>query len=90
MDQVTLIQKEKMNPVTVCIFHVNRSNIVTNHSLPMCVTSGEHYRKGLIVFETIRKVLDAEDSILCVTVCFIVLTRQILSWGNKIQRLQIF
>ena len=79
MDQVTLVQKEKMNPVTVCVFDVSRSNVVTNHSLPICVTSGEHYHKELIVFETIKKVLNAEDSIPCVTVCSIMLTRQILS-----------
>lgn len=46
---------KKMNPVTVRIFDVNRSKVVTNHFLSMCVTSGEDCCKALTIFEAIEK-----------------------------------
>ena len=39
-----------MNPVTICIFDINQSKIVTTHSYDMCVTSGEHGARDACIF----------------------------------------
>ena len=44
---------EKMNPVSIRIFDINRSKTVTNHFFDMCLTQGEHSAKAYKIFEAI-------------------------------------
>ena len=46
---------KKMNPVSVRIFDINRSNTVTNHFFDMCLTEGEHGAKAFKIFEAIEE-----------------------------------
>ena len=39
---------EKMNPVTIRVFDINRSKFVTSHFYDMCVTTGRDAGKFLI------------------------------------------
>ena len=45
----------KMNPVSIRIFYINRSKVVTDHFFNMCITEGEDCCKAFKIFESIDK-----------------------------------
>jgi hypothetical protein len=45
----------KMNPVSIRIFDINRSKVVTDHFFNMCITEGEDCCKAFKIFESIEK-----------------------------------
>ena len=51
----------KMNPVTIRIFDINRSKIVTTHFYDMCITSGKHGARAACIFDAVDKKF-ADDS----------------------------
>lgn len=46
---------QKMNPVSIRLFDINRSKVVTDHFFNMCVTEGEDCCKAFKIFEAIEE-----------------------------------
>ena len=49
---------DKMNPVCIKIFDIERSKTVTDHFLDMCLTSGEGGGTAAVIFEKIEEVFE--------------------------------
>ena len=52
---------KKMNPVSIRIFDINRSKVVTDHFFDMCITEGEDCCKAYKIFESIEQSFEEDD-----------------------------
>ena len=51
----------KMNPVTMRVFDINRSKTVTSHFYDMCITSGRDAAKAETVFQAVESKLEVDN-----------------------------